>query len=287
MIGISPILDACSGLLGSDIVCSSNVSYSVTVPTLASVVWSKSGNLTQVGGNTGSTYTVTKGASGGGTGSITATIKNSQGQTFITRAKNVWAGVPSAPITFQVSPLYENINTIFSAHIYDSPGADPASAVWETYGCVSLHGPGSGSNASFYSCPNDGCGVIYVRTSNVCGSSNNAALSVITGSGGDCGEEPEFTDPVVLVISPNPATGETTLTIETTYTEKAFAETARWDLEVYSETQLLKTRQTGLRGQSAKIQTAGWQEGVYLVRVNYHPNGKSGEILTGKLMVKK
>jgi hypothetical protein len=51
---------------------------------------------------------------------------------------------------------------------------------------------------------------------------------------------------------------------------------------VYSETQLLKTKQTGLRGQSAKIQTAGWKEGVYMVRVNYN-----GEVLTGKLVVKK
>ena len=85
-----------------------------------------------------------------------------------------------------------------------------------------------------------------------------------------------------LVFTPNPTTGETTLTIETTSEEKTFDETAQWDLEVYSETQLLKTKQTSLRGQSAKIQTAGWKEGVYLVRVNYN-----GEVLTGKLVVKR
>jgi hypothetical protein len=85
-----------------------------------------------------------------------------------------------------------------------------------------------------------------------------------------------------LLLSPNPATGETTLTIETVSEEKTFDETAEWDLEVYSETQLLKTKQTSLRGQSAKIQTAGWKEGVYMVRVNYN-----GEVLTGKLLVKR
>jgi hypothetical protein len=85
-----------------------------------------------------------------------------------------------------------------------------------------------------------------------------------------------------LLLSPNPTTGETTLTIETNSSEKTFDETAEWELEVYSETQLLKTKQTGLHGQSAKIQTAGWKEGVYLVRVNYN-----GEILTGKLVVKR
>ncbi|WP_372950859.1 T9SS type A sorting domain-containing protein, partial [Mariniphaga sp.] len=85
-----------------------------------------------------------------------------------------------------------------------------------------------------------------------------------------------------LFFTPNPTSGETTLYIETNSSEKTFDETAQWDLEVYSETQLLKTKQTGLRGQSAKIQTAGWKEGVYLVRVKYND-----EILTGKLVVKR
>jgi hypothetical protein len=85
-----------------------------------------------------------------------------------------------------------------------------------------------------------------------------------------------------LFFTPNPTSGETTLSIETNSSEKTFDETAQWDLEVYSETQLLKTKQTGLRGQSTKIQTAGWKDGVYLVRVKYND-----EILTGKLIVKR
>ncbi len=84
-----------------------------------------------------------------------------------------------------------------------------------------------------------------------------------------------------LAFSPNPSIGETNITIES-YSEDGFYETAQWDLEVYSETQLLKTKQTSLRGQSTRIQTAGWKEGVYLVRVNY-----KDEVLTGKLMVKE
>ena len=85
-----------------------------------------------------------------------------------------------------------------------------------------------------------------------------------------------------LLFTPNPTSGETTLSIETNSSEKTFDETAQWDLEVYSETQLLKTKQTNLRGQSAKIQTAGWKDGVYLVRVKYND-----EILTGRLVVKR
>jgi hypothetical protein len=70
--------------------------------------------------------------------------------------------------------------------------------------------------------------------------------------------------------------------LESNTEDNTIDETVKWDLEVYSETQMLKTKQTGLRGQRAKIQTAGWQEGNYLVRVKY-----KNEILTAKLLVKR
>ena len=55
-----------------------------------------------------------------------------------------------------------------------------------------------------------------------------------------------------------------------------------WEMEVYSETQLLKEKRTKLKGKNTTIQTDGWQDGVYMVRVKYKE-----ELLTGKLMVKK
>jgi hypothetical protein len=85
-----------------------------------------------------------------------------------------------------------------------------------------------------------------------------------------------------ISIAPNPATGETTLTIESAFEEKTFDETAEWDLEVYSPMQALKTKKTRLKGKSTTIQTSGWAEGVYMVRVKYN-----GEVLTGKLIVKR
>ncbi len=47
-------------------------------------------------------------------------------------------------------------------------------------------------------------------------------------------------------------------------------------------THRLKSRKTKLKGKSTTIQTAGWQEGVYIVRVKY-----KDEVLTGKLVVKE
>jgi len=95
ILNISPLLDACSDLSGSSIICSSNTSYSVSVPSLASVSWTKSNNLTQVFGNTGTTYSVYATNNTGSTGFITATILNSQGHIFATRTKNVWIGKPN------------------------------------------------------------------------------------------------------------------------------------------------------------------------------------------------
>ncbi len=85
-----------------------------------------------------------------------------------------------------------------------------------------------------------------------------------------------------MVFLPNPTTGETTLSIELDSKENCFDETAEWDLEIYSQTQELKTKVNKLKGKEHKIQTAGWKEGVYAVRVKY-----KDEILTGKLVVKK
>jgi hypothetical protein len=85
-----------------------------------------------------------------------------------------------------------------------------------------------------------------------------------------------------LVIAPNPTTGETTLAIKSDSKEKDFDDNAEWDLEIYSPMQALKTKKTKLRGKSTTIQTAGWPEGVYTVRVKY-----KDEILTGKLIVKQ
>jgi hypothetical protein len=52
---------------------------------------------------------------------------------------------------------------------------------------------------------------------------------------------------MLLLFTPNPTTGETTMSIESTSKEKTFDENTTWDFEVYSETQLLKKKQTNLR----------------------------------------
>lgn len=110
---------------------------------------------------------------------------------------------------------------------------------------------------------------------NTCCNNNVTIISGYMGTDYNCGY-------YSISLSPNPVTGEATLMLESNTEDNTIDETVKWDLEVYTETQLLKTKQTGLRGQSVKIQTSGWPEGNYLVRVKY-----KNEILTSKLLVKR
>ena len=181
IIGAEPILDACSGLSGSSLVCSSNESYSVTVPTLASVEWSKNGNLTPVGGNTGTTYTVTQAWTSGGSGGITATIRNSHGQTFLTRSKTVWAGPPHVD--------YLDLNANFAGNNLLMPGDDnqivgrydgPDCGTILDYNWGSWSGwnhfeVGTSNFISYFSVPYDFSTSedIYVSAVNACGESPN------------------------------------------------------------------------------------------------------------------
>jgi hypothetical protein len=114
--------------------------------------------------------------------------------------------------------------------------------------------------------------MLEIRACNACGYSDWAHMytNVV-----DCGR-------FLLVFTPNPTTGETTLSIESESQEKTFDKNTEWEMEIYNQSQLLKEKKTSLRGQSTKIQTQGWKEGVYIVRVKY-----KDEILQGKLIVKK
>jgi len=125
---------------------------------------------------------------------------------------------------------------------------------------------------------------IGIRVRNGCGWTNweynNWAVINCDGGG------------LLLSFSPNPTTGETTLTIESgteteslnsaSISEDTFDYNAEWDMEIYSPMQALKAQKANLKGKSTTIQTAGWTEGVYTVRVKY-----KDEILTGKLIVKR
>lgn len=83
-----------------------------------------------------------------------------------------------------------------------------------------------------------------------------------------------------LLVSPNPTSSETTLSIEST-SETSSEINAEWEFDVYDQGQQLKAKKTKIKGKSATLNTSGWNEGVYIVRATY-----KGNVLTNKLVVK-
>lgn len=285
VMNIYPKLDGCNGDFDGDpLVCASNESYSITLPSLASVVWSKSSNLDQVGGNTGTTYTINEGAYGSNSsGTITATIKNSQGNTFMTRTKTVWVGAP-----------YVNPNTIefynseastgkLCANAFGNDFSFTTQSEWNSFDIKLTNLAETQTICSFtiydtqgdldLCSVNDGTYRFWVRGTNDCGTASNWSKTSVEFE--DCGGQ------FFLMMTPNPSSSQTTLSIVSTSTEKV-DEPVEWELEVFDATQNLKEKRVKIKGTDTKINTENWREGVYLIRVNYN-----NEILQGKLVVKK
>jgi len=132
-------------------------------------------------------------------------------------------------------------------------------------------------------------GVLTVKAQTCCSANATIMSEVLATDGYDC-------DGWYMSFSPNPTTGETTLSIEfaseelglkSVPLEPVFDKNTEWEFEVYNPNQTIKEKRTKLKGSSTTIQTQSWKEGVYVVRVKFKPDGKTEKILTGKLMVKK
>jgi len=117
--------------------------------------------------------------------------------------------------------------------------------------------------------PYYGSGYVMVRGENTCGSSIPVAIGY-----GPCG--------YLLSFTPNPSNNETTLSIESLSKNAEVDESVEWDLDIYDQAQGLKEKKVNLTGKSYRINTSGWIEGVYFVRVKY-----KDEVISGTLIVKR
>ncbi len=112
-------------------------------------------------------------------------------------------------------------------------------------------------------------------TANTCCNNNVTIISGYMGSNYNCSY-------YSMLLSPNPATSETVLTLVANSEETIFDENVEWQLEVYDKVQLLKEKKTKIKGKEVKIKTSGWADGIYFIRVRY-----KDELVLGKLVVKK
>ena len=263
---------------GSTLVCSSGSSFTINnLPTGATITWSQGPNLTRTSAQGANPCTFS--STGSGNSWVRATLVTSCGSITLPD-KVVWFGTP------QVSAYGNHIVDIKTGMLISDfcyGRANEAKAVhlageayisdWDwrvSYGQVFPYGVDD-QYATIY--PNSYQDfMLEIKAGNACGYSGWARMytNVV-----DCRS-------YHLVFTPNPTIGETILSIESDSKEEAFDENAEWEMEIYSQSLLLMKKKTRQYGQSTRIQTADWKEGVYIVRVLY-----KGEVLTGKLMVTK
>ena len=198
------------------------------------------------------------------------------------RTQYIWVGSPEPGVSYaydqscncQTFMPYVDEEYYFKA-ITDNPSTNNSDYYWKIY-------PPEGANLGYdytvdygkkiyFTAPVEGTYTFTLKQKWGCGWSSVAENYV------------DFYDAgFMMMMTPNPSTFETTLSIEPKSNAVTFDDNEEWELEVYSETQILKEKKTKLKGKEHKLKTAGWKEGVYFVRIKY-----KDEILQGKLVVKK
>jgi len=261
---------------GPSLLCNSAGEYSLSDTPGGEITWGQSNNLSRSssqGANPCSFSPVSDGQ-----GWVSASFTSGCGTSFTLPQKNVWVGTPDHDnISITGDDWVVPKNSIFMATASEEMYIDDYQ--WDLpYGFnITM---GQGTYTIRFNAPS-GFGSDYygLQLHNTCGTSGRNYMMY----------EAPFKS--VLIVSPNPTSGETTVSIEpevtkdeflkSTSTETTLDENTEWDIEVYDNMQSLKLKKQKLKGKSTRIGTQSWKEGVYMVRVKYN-----GEILTGKLIVK-
>ncbi len=258
---------------GPSSICPSGANLSVSnSPPVDSIIWTPGPYLTVYSGQN-TNHPVIK-ATGSGSSWVRVRLVNDCGSITLPQ-KTVWAGVPGMPITSPSGyPTLEvSLGAFQPVSLFRTPGFTGGTIHWWSTGSIEPSGSTSSTTCTFEAVEL-GTGNFYVTVANTCpgvSPTGGGTVNVVSGGGGQ----------MKIILSPNPSTDETLLSIESNNDEPIDLN-AEWKLEVYDNAQTLKEKKTNLKGNSATLQTAGWKEGVYVVRVKY-----MDEILTGKLVVKK
>jgi len=240
------------------LICTTGTAIIDIDPTADSITWKLTPTNLFSSTNQGAGKTANINAAGPrGQGKITYTFKMPSNEIF-TAEKTFYIGDSG------FTPIVEGESTVTCDNALFTE-ADRKSVYWSVYGPLEIVGQNFG-----YRCTIRGTGNGYgwVYATNDCGSQRGELFVEV-----DCG--------YFLTLTPNPSTGETTVAIESTSKELVVDENEEWEMEVYSEFQELKMKDSKLRGKYQKLQTNGWKEGVYVVRVKY-----KDIILQEKLLVK-
>jgi len=272
-------------ITGSDIVCySPNQTFTLhNCPSGSSVSWTKSSNLTYVS-ETNTTYTVHANSSTtSGEGWIQAYITTNNCDPITVRY-NLWVGPPRPEdVSYDVRTSYgQKINPV-------------ASGVWllcpnTNYYIYVINNCSECSTSNYnWTIPSDWTkyytsqNMIYINTNN----SYGGVVSVDANT--CCGYRTIISGYMVkdygcgggyyLSFTPNPTTGETQLEIKTEKID-TYTDGDEWEAEIFNQQFILKHKTIKLKNKTYTINTSGWKEGIYFVRVRV-----KGKLVFGQFIV--
>ena len=250
-------------LTGPNTICSEGATYSLSnVPSGVSLYWHTSGNLYSFYG--GKDFIALK-SSSSGSGYVQAELRGG-GTNVFSESKNIWAGeLPPPVITgpFTVKCGYE-----LTYKLDNTNTTNGQSFLWDAENIAITQGQ-TASQCKVMGDGYSGDGTISC-TVTACGVSKTAYFTV----GLICETEP------FLLISPNPTSSETTIEL-VNGPDKIPVEDIEWSLEVYDQTQNLKSNGIKVKTSKQTINTNGWKDGIYLVRASI-----GEKIISEKLVVK-
>ncbi|NQU88145.1 MAG: T9SS type A sorting domain-containing protein [Mariniphaga sp.] len=263
---------------GPDYMCSSDAE-TFSIVNISGADYSWTGSEVSVGGSSYST-TATSGAYSRGLGYVKADVSDLPSGTTIKNLESFYIDGPDyEDVSFSLytsggTPVsYMCPNTHYHIYVNNNSGCSTSNYSWTVPAAWTVNYTWS-NMISIYTNSTPG-GNVMVDASTCC--SSCGAIRIISDyfGSGYCGGM------YSMVLSPNPTAGETTISLQATLEDIEFDEDAEWEVEVYSEIQVLKEKKVKLKGNKHKIKTQDWKEGIYYIRVFY-----KDEIITGKLVVK-
>ncbi|MBN2349088.1 MAG: fibronectin type III domain-containing protein [Bacteroidales bacterium] len=248
----------------------------------ATVQWSYTGKVILTSGQGTSSAVYTK--NGDGVGEITA-IVTYQGKNITLEPFQVNVGVPLRPY------IYDGTTTKTTASVsYVMTYGSPTTSLQLNF----IHQPGSFSDnwvtqkglGSDFDLVDNGAYVIIIPTDvgggsftvqgeNECGISSPTNVYITIRESGDGGGRDLPVLPTNFTLSPNPATDQITVTLETSETGNAATQSlssgASFEVQLWEESELIKVVQAS--GRSVQLPISTLPAGAYYIRVVH--NGQS------------
>jgi hypothetical protein len=129
--------------------------------------------------------------------------------------------------------------------------------------------------ACIYTGSNPG-GNVRVKATTCCSGcgGNMQILSAYVGTYWNCGG-------YYMSFTPNPTTGEITMELKTDNID-TYTEGDEWEAEIFNQQLLLMHKTNSLKDKTYTINTSGWKEGIYYVRVRIKDKVLSGKFIVGR-----